>query len=127
MNGVFAFFRVIYRIKKLVNKSQLLARFDADPDIVSAVDSFQENNTAYIVMEFLKGNTLMKHMEKFHRPLGLEELFNIMDPVVDALERLHAQKILHRDISPDNIMISDKGTKILDFGAARGFSLDGHS
>lgn len=103
-----------------------MARFDADPNIVSAVDSFQENNTAYIVMEFLKGNTLMKHMEKFHRPLGLEELFNIMDPVVDALERLHAQKILHRDISPDNIMISDKGTKILDFGAARGFSLDGH-
>ena len=112
--------------KKFFNEAQLLARFDADPNIVSAVDSFQENNTAYIVMEFLKGNTLMKHMEKFHRPLGLEELFNIMDPVVDALERLHAQKILHRDISPDNIMISDKGTKILDFGAARGFSLDGH-
>lgn len=112
--------------KKFFNEAQLLARFDADPNIVSVVDAFQENNTSYIVMEFLKGNTLMKHMEKFRRPLGLEELFNIIDPVVDALERLHAQKILHRDISPDNIMISDKGTKILDFGAARGFSLDGH-
>lgn len=112
--------------QKFFDESQLLARFDANPNIVSVIDFFFENNTAYIVMEFLDGVTLMKYMEKVNRPLELQELFKILDPVVSALEKVHEQQLLHRDISPDNIMITNKGSKLLDFGAARAFSLDGH-
>ena len=112
--------------KKFFEESQVLARFDANPNVVSVIDFFFENNTAYIVMEFLNGVTLMKYMERVNRPLGLQEIFNILDPIVKALEKIHEQQLLHRDISPDNIMITSTGTKLLDFGAARAFSLDGH-
>ena len=112
--------------KKFFEESQVLARFDTDPNVVNVVDFFFENNTAYIVMEFLDGLTLMKYMERVNRPLGLQELFNILDPIVKALGKIHQQQLLHRDISPDNIMMTKTGSKLLDFGAARAFSLDGH-
>ena len=114
----------LFRIgrEKFLSEAQILAQLDRDPNIVKALDFFQENNTSYIVMEYLEGQTLLKYMQNVNRPLALKELFNIMDPVVDALERLHAKKILHRDISPSNIMMSHESVKILDFGAARSFT-----
>ena len=111
--------------KKFFDESQTLARFDSDPNIVNVEDFFLENNTAYIVMEFLNGQTFMNYLANLSRPLNLAATLTILNPVISALERIHEKNLLHRDISPDNIMLTDSGTKLLDFGAARGFSLEG--
>lgn len=110
---------------KFFEEYQTLARFDSVPNIVSVEDFFRENNTAYIVMEFLTGCTLMKHLENLGRPMTLEEILELLFPIVEALEQVHSTGLLHRDISPDNIMVTNSGAKLLDFGAARGFSIDG--
>ena len=112
---------------KFFKESQILAEFDADPNIVSVEDFFKENGTAYIVMEFLEGFTLNQYLN-VHGAMPLDEIMRKLSPLVDALERIHAKKRLHRDISPDNIMLTnDGGVKLLDFGAAREFSLEGEN
>ena len=111
--------------QRFFKESQTLAMFESDPNIVNVEDFFSENNTAYIIMEFLDGQTFMKYLETIGRPLTLEQTLNILEPVIGALERIHAKNLLHRDISPDNIMLTGTTTKLLDFGSARPFSLDG--
>lgn len=113
--------------EKFFNESQVLAAFDADPNIVSVEDFFKENDTAYIVMEFLEGVTLNQYLYA-HGAMSLDEALTKLAPLVDALERIHKKELLHRDISPDNIMLTiDGGVKLLDFGAARAFSLEGEN
>lgn len=103
-----------------------LARFSSDPNIVDVLDFFQENGTAYIVMEFVEGQTLKQYLAGLGRPMLLGDVLVLLAPVAESLERVHAAGLLHRDISPDNIMITTVGAaKLLDFGAARAFSLQG--
>lgn len=111
---------------KFFSEAQSLARFDAVPGIVRVFDYFQENNTAYIIMEFIEGQTLRDYLNTLGQPLFLNDILALLAPVVDSLGQVHAANLIHRDISPDNIMITEKGiTKLLDFGAARLFSLQG--
>ncbi|MBE5932162.1 MAG: PASTA domain-containing protein [Lachnospiraceae bacterium] len=106
-------------IVKFVDEAKRLARFKHTPGIVSVYDSFQENKTAYIIMEYLEGENLATKIDREGK-LPLDEAFNIMMPVVGALKEVHKEGILHRDISPDNIFITNSGeVKLLDFGAAR--------
>ena len=75
-------------------------------------------------MEFIEGQTLKQYLTGLGRPMLLGDVVMLLAPVAESLERVHAAKLLHRDISPDNIMITDSGAaKLLDFGAARAFSL----
>ena len=112
---------------KFFYESQVLAAFDADPNIVNVEDFFKENNTSYIVMEFLEGVTFNQYLYA-HGAMSLDETLTKLAPLVNALERIHNKKLLHRDISPDNIMLtSDGGVKLLDFGTARAFSLEGEN
>ena len=106
-------------IVKFLEEARRLAKFKNTAGIVRINDSFNENNTAYIVMEYLDGETLKEKIEREGK-LSLEDSLNIMMPILDALKAVHKEGILHRDISPDNIFITKKGeVKLLDFGAAR--------
>ena len=114
-------------LEKFVDEARRLAKFWGFPGIVSVKDYFQENKTAYIVMEFVQGQTLKELLKQ--RPgkrLPVAEVFAMMRPVMQSLEEIHKAGLIHRDISPDNLMVSPKGqVKLIDFGAARDFAEDG--
>jgi serine/threonine protein kinase len=96
-----------------------MARFSGDPGIVNVRDYFTENNTAYIVMDYLDGVTLDKWLEK-NKGISVEKTLSLMKPVMATLSRIHKKGLIHRDVSPDNIMmLKDNQIKLLDFGAVR--------
>ncbi len=112
-------------IQKYLQEAQVLARF-RHPSIVNVYEVFQENDTVYMVMEYLKGETLMERLERHGRALPEAELITITRPVTEALEEVHSAGVLHRDIKPQNIMLvgrQDAARPVLiDFGAAREFA-----
>ena len=86
-------------------------------NVVTVLDWFEENQTAYIVMEYVRGVTLDKYVRDNH--IQPQQIIAMMREIVDALVLIHSQGILHRDISPSNILVQDDGTlKLIDFGAA---------
>ena len=106
-------------MKRFLQEAQTLARFSEEPGIVSVLDFFEENSTAYIVMEYLDGITIKRFVEG-KGAIDADPLIRVMLPMIKALGKVHEQGIIHRDISPDNIMLLRNGRlKLLDFGAAR--------
>ncbi|MBE5972075.1 MAG: serine/threonine protein kinase [Lachnoclostridium sp.] len=104
--------------KKFLNEARALAQFHDERGVVEVRDYFEENETAYIVMEYLDGQDLRKTLR--NRQFTADEIFELMKPVMDALEKVHEVGVVHRDISPDNIMLLKNGSvKLMDFGAAR--------
>lgn len=113
-------------LDKFVGEAKSLAKFYSLPGIVSVKDFFKENGTAYIVMEFVEGITLKQHMMNQGGKLPAEKVFEMVKPLMQSLSLMHEEGIIHRDISPDNIMVTKGGNlKLLDFGAARDISGDG--
>lgn len=89
---------------------------------VDVLQTFDENNTGYIVMELLTGQTLLQYLQTLPngRYTDIEDAKKIICLVAEALAYAHSKKILHRDVSPDNIFLcSDGRVKLIDFGAAR--------
>lgn len=104
---------------KFLEESKRLARMQKVPGIVQIYNSFAENGTAYIVMEFLEGETLETRLKREGKILEREAV-DIMLSVLQALKMVHKEGILHRDIAPNNIFLTEGGeVKLLDFGAAR--------
>jgi hypothetical protein len=102
-----------------LQEARTLARF-RHPSIVRVSRVFEANSTAYMVMEFEQGQDFGTWLKALRRPPTQEELDRIAAPLLDALELMHAENFLHRDISPDNIIVRANGTPVLlDFGAAR--------
>jgi serine/threonine protein kinase len=94
--------------------------------VVGVKDFFQENNTAYIVQEYLEGMTLKEYAKSQGGKIPAERLLPAIEPVMTALGEVHRQGLIHRDISPDNIMLLNNGQmKLLDFGAARDYTNEG--
>ena len=107
-------------LKKFEDEAKNLMRLKDVPGIVEILDFFFENSTAYIVMEFLDGITLRKYMEKDGGCLSEKQTLEMLRPVMESLAKVHEAGMIHRDISPDNIMVLRSGEmKLIDFGAAR--------
>ena len=105
---------------RFLREAKLLAKLQDAPQIVSILDFFEANDTAYIVMEYLQGSDLKSYVRKKGGHLTPKETFSIMRPVMAALAQVHEAGLVHRDISPDNIMLQPDGSvKLMDFGAAR--------
>ncbi len=106
-------------LDKFIEEARVLARFHNHPAIVSVITFFRANGTAYLVMEYLDGTTF-EDFQKRRGRITWETAMRIISPVLDALGAVHADGILHRDISPDNIYLTRAGqVKLIDFGAAR--------
>lgn len=105
---------------RFLEEARLLAKLRDVPNIVTVQDYFRENNTAYFVMEYIEGVDLMKYTQMRGGKLSFEETMQLILPIIDSLAHVHAHNLLHRDISPDNIVVMRNGsTRLLDFGAAR--------
>jgi len=106
-----------------VKEAQTLAALH-HPGIVEVIDIFDENNTSYMVMPFVEGRSLQSIVEK-NGPLTYPEAVNYIAQVANAVGYIHDRHILHRDIKPDNIMITaDYKAVLIDFGSAREFEED---
>jgi len=103
---------------RFLKEARTLAKFSDASGIVSVRDFFEENNTVYIVMEYLDGEDLKEYLRD-KGTISAEKTIQMMMPVMESLEKIHTQGLIHRDISPDNIRICGNGVKLLDFGAAR--------
>lgn len=111
---------------KFVQEAKTLARFFALPGIVGVKDFFQESNTSYIVVEYIEGVTLKEYLRQSGGKIPARKVLEWMKPLIHSLEEIHRAGLIHRDISLDNIMITDDDkVKLLDFGAARDISPDG--
>lgn len=109
--------------ERFLREARILRDFSNLSAIVRVLDYFEANNTAYIVMEYVEGVTLLNHLEDHGGRLDAEVLLRRALPLVESLKEVHACGIIHRDISPDNIMVLPDGAlKLIDFGAARAFS-----
>ena len=106
---------------KFLQEASVLQRLEDKAGIVSILDQFEENNTAYIVMEFLEGVDLREYLlSKENHRIPHEEAFRMLRPVMKSVIQVHSSGIIHRDISPDNIRyVSGNRLKIFDFGSAK--------
>ena len=104
---------------KTLDEARRLAKFQSEPSIVHVFDFFEENNTAYIIMEYCDGKSLKEIMAE-NGPFSVDEALQIILQVIAGMKPVHKEGMIHRDIAPDNIYrLKDGSIKILDFGAAR--------
>lgn len=105
--------------EKFYEEAKLVSKFNGSPNIVEVYEFFYENDTVYLVMEYLHGITLKEYIRD-HGIISAPQALYIVRCVSAALSSAHAASVLHRDISPDNIILCDNGNvKLIDFGSAR--------
>jgi serine/threonine protein kinase len=109
-----------YGLERFLNEAQNIARLGGHPNIVAITDHIEANGTAYMIMEFIPGVTLKQYLSDHGGRIQHEAVKSIILHVMAGLRKVHEHGLLHRDISPDNIMLSSLGpVKLIDFGAAR--------
>lgn len=105
-----------------LDEARSVARFTNEEGIVDVYDFFEENKTAYIIMEYIEGINLKQHIRR-NGTIQPAVLIEMMLPVMRSLSNMHSAGIIHRDISPDNIMYTtSRKLKLTDFGSARYFA-----
>lgn len=106
-------------LDRFLKEAEALAKC-SHPGIVDVVDYFEENGTAYAVLGYVEGQQLGQWLDGLGHPPLQDEIDKILGPILDALQAVHAAKLLHLDIAPDNILIRRDGTPcLIDFGACR--------
>lgn len=112
-------------LKKFLKEAKLMASLETVPEIVRVLNYFEEQNTAYLVLEYIRGTSLRDYMEMMDQPMNFREAVDFIHPVLTALSCVHKKHILHRDLTPDNILLSENGSlRIIDFGSAREYTED---
>ena len=112
----------LYGKEKFLKEAKTLAAFIGNPNIVKVDRFFEEpgTGTAYFVMEFIPGITLSDYLQRRGGRISWQEARGLLLPVAQALDVVHSRGIIHRDIKPDNIIITDSlDARLIDFGAAR--------
>ena len=113
-------------MKKFLDEARRLAKFQNESGIVKVFDCFEDNKTAYIIMEYLEGVTLGEYLKE-NGNIPEDVAVQMLMPIMNSLKAVHKEGIIHRDIAPDNIMITSNGEiKLIDFGAAR-YATTSHS
>ena len=111
-------------IQMFLKEARKMSKVDGIPGVVRVLDLFQENGTAYIVMEFIEGVTLKAKLQQTG-PLPWEQVRELFLSVIQTMAQVHKAGLVHRDLSPDNIMLLPDGSvKILDLGAAKDLSIN---
>lgn len=106
-------------MERFLREARVLATLSGVGNIVSVQDCFEANGTAYIVMAFIEGVSLLKYAQRLGGKLSGQELFRLMRPALDALQLVHRAGLIHRDLSPDNLLLDrDDRVWLIDFGAA---------
>ena len=108
-----------------LKEARKMAKLRSIPSVVGVNSVFIQNETAYIVMDFIEGETLLKKLQR-EGPMDYSTCISLMTPIMQALAEVHKHGIIHRDISPDNIMVQSDGKLILlDLGAAKDLDIQG--
>ncbi len=111
-------------MESFLKEARKMARVDRISQVVRVRDTFYDNDTAYIVMDFVEGETLKARLER-EGPLPFGAAMDIFRPVLNAMEQVHRAGLIHRDLSPDNIMLEPGGgVRILDLGAAKDLAVN---
>ena len=104
---------------RFLDEAKVLKSLSDLESIVDVLDYFEFNNTAYLVMEFLEGSSLKEYTAK-HGRFPAQQFLDQIHPLMENIERMHQRGVIHRDIAPDNIILTPDGQmKLIDFGAAR--------
>ena len=118
--------------KSFLKEANALNELRDHPNIVNVYSVFEENNTTYYTMELLEGETLLEYLKR-NKKISGEQAFQMLYPIMDAIRFIHRKHILHRDISPGNIMLcrdpsspTHQQVKLIDFGAAH-VAIEGYS
>jgi len=97
-----------------------VAQLGGISSVVRVTDYFEENGTAYLIMEFLDGKNLKEMLDGFGGRIPANVLLPVLSPVLVSLRKVHEKGLIHRDLSPDNIMMLEDGSvRLIDFGNAR--------
>ncbi|MCD6322730.1 MAG: serine/threonine protein kinase, partial [Clostridiales bacterium] len=115
--------------KKFLNETRILQNLTDVKGAVNVEGFFRANNTAYMVMELIEGETLEDYLKR--QPQGKltpTEGFKLLRPIFDIIQQVHAHGLIHRDISPGNIIVTkEKTAKLIDFGASHDMMKDNNS
>lgn len=107
-----------------INESEILSRLNGNTDVINVYDTFEQNGTAYYAMEYINGITLKEYVRRYGKTSEGQALYAAVK-ISSAFEHIHKKNIIHRDLSPNNIMIDiDGSVKLVDFGNARPFSYE---
>ena len=110
--------------ESFLREARKTAKIDQIPSIVRVRDTFYENETAYIVMDYVEGVTLKEKLKR-EGLMSFPACVKLLTPMMEGLAKVHETGLIHRDISPDNIMVQPDGSvKLLDLGAARDMSVN---
>ena len=112
--------------RQALEEARTIARVQSIPNVVGIYDCFGRNNTVYIIMEFIDGESFSDYAAR-KGPVSWSKIWPMIRPVGIALEKLHRLGLVHRDVSPDNIMVrrDDGSCVLLDFGAASTAAAEG--
>ena len=111
-------------LEMFLKEARKMARVDDIPGVVRVRDLFRENDTAYIVMDFVEGETLKARLTRTG-PMSWDQAKEIFRPAIRAMEQVHKAGLIHRDLSPDNLMLTKDGqVEILDLGAAKDLNVN---
>jgi formylglycine-generating enzyme required for sulfatase activity/serine/threonine protein kinase len=109
-----------YGLQKFIEEGRALAQFTNHPNVVSVLNFFEAHGTAYLVMSFIEGLSLDDHLKNRGGRLPEAEAVQITTMILDGLKAVHKRGLLHRDISPDNVFLTEEGqVQLIDFGSAR--------